>query len=338
MDRGERGLSRDLHRRGASVSQVPFKATRVVKAVDDGVLSGGLKAVFLEMYGLDNGPMGCSATATRLAKRLGLSPRTVDDVRRELVELGLAYKVSGSNGWHLTMPTDCMPASDRPLDEDVYAAAQRLAAYLRPDRETPAHKRGASGRVPIQRRGESPTRSGVEPVQRRGFEKAVSPSLTEDSEADRPRQGDGSVPVRLEVLEKLEVTPPTSHPPSEVGSVAHANPKVGKPQPFTELLPPEMRDELQRRRLLANRGHQERRVAGEQSRAPLPPAGFPPKVPMSSLDAPPRVLDEHPRTCVACGGLTESGAELYAEPLCNVCAVTRGTPEVIARRAEEARP
>ena len=248
------------------MSIVPFKATRVVKAVDDSLLPCGLKAVFLEMYGLDNGPMGCTATATRLALRLGLSPRTVDDARRELVALGLAYKVSGSNGWHVTMPADCVPVADRPTDQDVHAAALKLTAFLRPDPEIPAQGRGARGRILVQERGESPSRGGGVPAQERGFEKPSSPSANGDSEADPPRQGDVTASLRLERLEKLDVNPPTSPPPTEVGRVAVANPQVGQPQRFADLLPPHLRDEFQRWQLRTLSEHLEGRLGARRGR------------------------------------------------------------------------
>ena len=83
------------------------------------VLPVGLKLLWLEMYGLDNGDLGCTASAAYLAARLGFAARTVEEYRARLEDLGLAWKVPSTRGWHMTMPSDCIPAATNPVVSSV---------------------------------------------------------------------------------------------------------------------------------------------------------------------------------------------------------------------------
>lgn len=73
---------------------------------------------------LDNGPRGCTASAKMLGQYTGLSERTVEKYRAELADRGLVYRVTGTRGWHVNLPTGVPP--DRATDNEILHYAQRI--------------------------------------------------------------------------------------------------------------------------------------------------------------------------------------------------------------------
>jgi hypothetical protein len=169
------------------VSELPYRATRVLRAVPVEVLPVGLKLLWLEMYGLDNGDLGCTASAAYLAARLGFAARTVEEYRARLETLGLAWKVPSTRGWHLTMPSDCIPAGERPEDEAVQACARILAAFLAPTVPTvdaAVDARSAPGKTYGADRTESTVLTVPNPGADRGSRPPESTAPTGDSVRD----------------------------------------------------------------------------------------------------------------------------------------------------------
>jgi DNA-binding CsgD family transcriptional regulator len=135
----------------------PWTVMRVVKAVPDAALSPLMKLILLEHYGLENTSSGCWMGASRLARRLGLSPNTVKWARTELVKRGLLRHAGGGRGeavrWYIEVPADCRTAA-KPTDEQVAFAAKRLAAYLTGTEEAAANGGGKVGGLGHPLRGD----------------------------------------------------------------------------------------------------------------------------------------------------------------------------------------
>lgn len=121
-------------------ARLPFGAARVLKAVAHPALSWLVKAVWLELYALHNGPEGAYIGATPLARRLGISREGVEKARRQLKALGLLWdlKVEGrrTSSWFPTLPASCLPTTHRPTDPEVLDCAGRLRQLL--DQTLPA--------------------------------------------------------------------------------------------------------------------------------------------------------------------------------------------------------
>lgn len=114
----------------------PMGAYWAILATRDELLSGGQRILLAKMYLLDNGDRGCSAPAAKLGAWCGLTEGTAEKYRRELGELGLVYRVTGTRTWHVTLPSG-LPV-DRATDEQVQAYARQIDAFLRNGKPTPA--------------------------------------------------------------------------------------------------------------------------------------------------------------------------------------------------------
>jgi hypothetical protein len=120
----------------------PMGTFWAILEVRDDLLSGGLRILLGRMYLLDNGTRGCTASAAPLGSYTGLTPRTVDDYRRHLEQLGLAYRISGSRGWHVVLPPG--QPGDRAGDDEIRTYAQRIEDAI-------AKPRPQSEQTPIER-------------------------------------------------------------------------------------------------------------------------------------------------------------------------------------------
>lgn len=116
---------------GVTVSSLSKTAIRVVKA--SAVLDSIDKLVWIEIYHLDQGPDGCYMRPDVLAGRVGRSRDTVERSRRRLKECALLRSVHRKgycDSWYVDLPPECVLASSRPSDEEVFGAAARLDEML----------------------------------------------------------------------------------------------------------------------------------------------------------------------------------------------------------------
>lgn len=133
----------------------PMGAFWAILAVPDHVLSGRRSVLLARMFLLDNGSRGCNASAAVLASYTGLTERSVETYRGKLADLGLVYRVHGTRGWHVNLPTG-MPA-DRAPDAEILAYTRRIVAAIAPTESTPS--------VVLERESESTTpRDEVRPA------------------------------------------------------------------------------------------------------------------------------------------------------------------------------
>jgi hypothetical protein len=128
--------------------------------VIDRVLPAGVRILLARMYLLDNGTVGCNASAAQLAEYTGLTTRTVDEYRRRLDCHGLAFRVHGTHGWHVVLPTPM--AADRATDKEIRDYARWIEAATIPLPES------GNNAPPIEGSSEpgseeSPTRTGGTP-------------------------------------------------------------------------------------------------------------------------------------------------------------------------------
>jgi hypothetical protein len=230
---------------------------RVMRAVDQQLLSLGMKLMALEVYGLDNDLEGAKMGATNLAQRLGVQPETIEKGRRELMARGLLAKLPAARGtvagWVVTMPDDCIPASERPGVAEVQMLARRLEGRIRAClTPAPAYATPPSPtRMPMRGGGVSPYAT---PPNSHPHGHMPLPPQNGGTDTRTDMRGDG---VRLE---EVGENPPTSPPTSEVGGFASAQ-KAGEktarqegslrsppgdPVLISELLSPEMRAGFER--------------------------------------------------------------------------------------------
>ena len=89
------------------------------------------KLTYCELMGLCQTRAGATIGAGALGRRLGLSTRTVERVRKELVTLGLLERKDRGQGrtaaWFPTMPQICRPRARRLDDDQLEEFARRLA-------------------------------------------------------------------------------------------------------------------------------------------------------------------------------------------------------------------
>lgn len=107
----------------------PVAWFRVVRAST--VLTWTAKAVWEEIRMMDAG-QGCWMTAERMGKRLGLSPRTVDNTRQALRDQGLLERDGKPPRivWNVTLPKSCQPSTTKPTDGEVLGLAVLLDQQL----------------------------------------------------------------------------------------------------------------------------------------------------------------------------------------------------------------
>lgn len=113
------------------MSSLSTTAIRVVKA--SAALDSIDKLVWTEIYHLDRGTEGCYMRPDTLARRVGRSRKTMERSRRRLKEWGLVRSVHRRgycDSWYVNLPVDCVLLSNRPSDEEVFAAAARLDKEL----------------------------------------------------------------------------------------------------------------------------------------------------------------------------------------------------------------
>lgn len=112
--------------------KLPFAATHVIRASRG--LSWGEKAVWLELWALDNGPEGAWISDQSLASRLGLEDRTVKNYRFGLRARRLAVTVPRPGarqvGWVMTLPAIAVPRATRAAGDIAVSCAQALDKYL----------------------------------------------------------------------------------------------------------------------------------------------------------------------------------------------------------------
>src|SRR3989442_10636225 len=114
----------------------PMGAFWAILAVPDQVLSGRRSILLAKMFLLDNGTRGCNASAAVLGRYTGLSERSVEKYRGELDALGLVYRVPGTRGWHVNLPTG-LPG-DRAKDAEILAYTRRRTATIAPEERRPS--------------------------------------------------------------------------------------------------------------------------------------------------------------------------------------------------------
>lgn len=134
-----------MARAGGGVSgKPPWIWARIVKAVAGPaeaigndtapLLSQSAKLLYCEIVGLCTTRAGCTLGAGAMGRRLGVSGRSVERIRADLVTLGLLQRKGRGEGrsasWFPTMPTTCRPKARR-LDEDgLEVFANRLALLI----------------------------------------------------------------------------------------------------------------------------------------------------------------------------------------------------------------
>ena len=111
----------------------PYSFARVLKASK--TLDPTWKLIWLEHRGLANGKGGVAiVSASTIAGRVGLSRKTVERARAELVPLGLLRKhergTGCTDGWQPILPSDCRPHTVRITDDEAQALAERLDARI----------------------------------------------------------------------------------------------------------------------------------------------------------------------------------------------------------------
>jgi hypothetical protein len=114
-----------------------------ILAVPDHILSGRRAVLLGRMYLLDNGPRGCTASAAILGQYTGLADRTVEKYRGELADYGLVYRVTGTRGWHVNLPSGLPP--DRANDAQILAYMRQIVDAIGPAESTP------TGAVPSEK-------------------------------------------------------------------------------------------------------------------------------------------------------------------------------------------
>ncbi len=114
----------------------PMGAFWAILAVPDHVLSGRRSVLLARMFLLDNGTRGCNAGAAVLSQYTGLSERTVEKYRAELADLGLVYRVPGTRGWHVNLPSGLPPNYAK--DAEILAYMHRIVAAIAPAESTPS--------------------------------------------------------------------------------------------------------------------------------------------------------------------------------------------------------
>ena len=112
----------------------PFNWTRVVKPSDAPSLTPAHKLVWLEHYCWEKAGRGCMVSASALGKRLGLSQRTVERIRQDLLRWGLLRKHDRGNGrtaiWRPELPARCRPQGTKLADDDAFTYAEMLAEHI----------------------------------------------------------------------------------------------------------------------------------------------------------------------------------------------------------------
>lgn len=103
----------------------PYATGHVVDAVSVAVLSPGVKAVWHVVHRFDRRPTGCELSASRLAPKLGMSPRTVEKHITTLQGMGLLFRIP-KGGLAATVPEDCVPKVARPGWQETEELARRL--------------------------------------------------------------------------------------------------------------------------------------------------------------------------------------------------------------------
>ena len=105
---------------------------RVVKAC--AALSPMDKLVWLEHYGLQNGRLGATVSASSLARRIGVSRVTVERARLEFIRLDLIKKLDRGIGrtasWFVQLPSCARPQAKRLIDDDVERYAEKLSKWI----------------------------------------------------------------------------------------------------------------------------------------------------------------------------------------------------------------
>jgi hypothetical protein len=113
----------------------PWIWARIVKACagpveEKPILTPTEKLVYCELVGLCQTRAGATIGAGALGRRLGLSTRTVERVRKELVTLELLERRDRGQGrtaaWFPTIPQICRPRARRLDDDQLEDFARRL--------------------------------------------------------------------------------------------------------------------------------------------------------------------------------------------------------------------
>jgi hypothetical protein len=109
---------------------IPFEVIDVITASRR--LTSIQKLLLIRIYLSDRGPDGCYAKPALMAGRIGRSVDRMEEVRRELLELGVVTRREGrgrrTDSWFVVFPLDCAPLSRK--DEDVERAARTFDAWL----------------------------------------------------------------------------------------------------------------------------------------------------------------------------------------------------------------
>jgi hypothetical protein len=162
-----------------------------------GELSANEKIVYYHLWSLDNGPEGAWIATDSLAQRLHLSPKTIEDIRARLVQLGLLMSLprpgARQRGWVCLMPAEFVPRA-RVL-RDAYREAPGLAFLF--DRHLVARLAWAAGRA------------GQAPDEGRAIDPSADESSTRYRTGSAPRPGRGSTSTAA-ALGGVGGAPPTS--------------------------------------------------------------------------------------------------------------------------------
>lgn len=211
---------------GTRVFKAVTTASTTAKATDPETgLTSGQKLVWLETWVLDKGPGTDRAyiSATNLARRLGMGADNVEKARRELKRAGLMGSAPRPGkrepSWWPILPSECIPSSERPSDDEVCKLAELLEGHIRFARSNGRADQSTAtiSRIPgdtgVLEDASADHDSGV----LEGASLAIRAGVPQSGREGGEVGGEGASHLTSN-LKRVGTTSPTSLPPSEPGS------------------------------------------------------------------------------------------------------------------------